>query len=327
MMHSVLFRMMGIAIAAALFTSAQAQKDPTKSYPDKPIHVIVGYGAGGSNDLVARVLGAKLAEGFGQPVIVENKTGAAGMIGVEYVTKAKPDGYTLLFAASSMFTTNPLFFEKVPYTSNDIAPVSAVINFPFVVMVSAALPIYSIKDLVEHLKAKPESANGSGAAGNHQLAFELFKKQTGTRAQYIRYRATTESINAVVAGEVLMTIADAGGASAALRSGKVRGLAVTSSNRLATYPDIPTVIELGYPELEMSAWQGLAAPAGTPMPIVKKLQEEVNRIVKTTEFKERMNALELNPVQSTSEQFAALITSDVARWRAVAKASNIKPTN
>ncbi len=318
---------LSLLTAAVLCTSARAQEDPAKSYPNKPIRVIVGYAAGGANDLVARVFGPKLAEGLGQPVIVENKTGAAGMISVEYVTRAKPDGYTLLFAASSMFTSNPVMFKKVPYTLSDVVPISTVVTFPFFVMVSASQPIQSIKELVGHLKAKPEGANASGAAGIHQLGFELFKSQTGTRGQYIPYKSTTQSINAVIASEVLMTIADAGAASGALRGGRVRGLAVTSPTRLASYPDVPTVAELGFPGLEMGSWMGLVAPAGTPMPIVKKLQEEVNRIIKMPEFRERMSVLQVNPEGNTSEQFTAMVSSDLARWRAVAKASNIQPTD
>ena len=327
MIRLALLLLSSLVTAAVLSTSAQAQEDPAKSYPNKLIRVIVGYAAGGANDLVARVFSPKLAEGLGQPVIVENRTGAAGMISVESVAKARPDGYTLLFAASSMFTSNPVMFKKVPYTLSDVVPISTVVTFPFFVMVSSSLPIQSIKELVEHLKAKPGGANASGAAGIHQLGFELFKSQTGTRGEYIPYKSTTQSINAVMAGEVLMTVADAGAASGALRSGRVRALAVTAPKRLASNPDIPTVAELGFPELEMGSWMGLVAPAGTPMPIVKKLQEEVNRIVKTPVFRERMIALEVKPEGNTSEQFAAMITSELARWRAVAKASNIEPAN
>ncbi len=327
MNHSALFRIVGLLTAAVLFSSAQAQKDPAKSYPDKPIHVIVGYAAGGGNDLVARIISQKLAEELGQPVIVENKTGAAGMISVEYVTKAKPDGYTLLFAASSMFTTNPVMFKKVPYTLSDVVPISTVVTYPFVLVVSASQPIQSVKELVEYLKANPQRANFSGAAGIYQLAFELFKSRTGTRGEYIPYKGSNECVNAVMAGEVLMTVAYGESLSGTLKGGKVRGLAVTSRERLASYPDISTVAEAGFPEFEMGSWMGLLAPAGTPMPIVRKVQEEVNRIVKTKVFKERMNALDFNPEGNTSEQFAAMITSELARWRAVAKATNIEPAN
>lgn len=322
------FKHLGVlSVLCAVGVMAAAPVWAQQDYPNKPIRLIVGYAAGGANDLVARVFGAILAEGLGQPVIVENKTGAAGMIGVEHVTKARPDGYTLLFAASSMFTSNPVMFKKVPYTLSDVVPISTVVTYPFFIMVNASSPVQSIKELIEHLKAKPEGVNASGAAGIHQLAFELFKNQTGTRGEYIPYKSTTQSINAVIAGDALMTIADAGAALGALKGGKVRALAVTSRERLASFPNTPTVAEAGFPGLEIGSWMGLIAPAGTPMPIVRKLQEEVNRIATTILFKERMSALEVNPEGNTSEQFAAMITSDLARWRAVAKASNIEPAN
>lgn len=318
---------LSLVAAAVLSTSVSAQDDPAKSYPDKMIRLIVGYAAGGANDLVARVFGPKLAEGLGQPVIVENRVGAAGMISVDHVAKSRPDGYTLLFAASSMFTSNPVMFKKVPYTLSDVVPISTVVTFPFFVMVSATTPIQSVKELIEHLKAKPGGANASGAAGIHQLGFELFKNQTGTRGEYIPYKSTTQSISAVMAGEVLMTVADAGAASGALRSGKVRALAVTSPARLASYPGIPTVAELGYPELEMGSWMGLVAPAGTPAAIIRKLQDEINRIIKLPDFRERMSVLQVSPDGNTSEQFTAMIATDLARWRAVAKAANIVATD
>ena len=221
--YSALLRIVGMVTSVVVFGSAQAQENPAKNYPDKPIHVILGYAAGGANDLVARVFGSKLNEALGQPVLVESKTGAAGMIAVNYVAKTKPDGYTLLFAASSMFTTNPVMFRNVGYSLSDFTPISTVVTFPFLLIVSASQPIQSLKELVERLKAKPEGANASGAAGVHQLAFELFKSQTGTSGEYIPYRSTTESLNAVASDDVLMTIADAAAASVMLRSGRVRG--------------------------------------------------------------------------------------------------------
>jgi len=159
------------------------------------------------------------------------------------------------------------------------------------------------------------------------MAFELFKSQTGTTGEYVPYKGTNRSVAAVMAGDVLMTIADAGGVASQLKGGQVRGLAVTSRERAVTFPSIPTVAEAGYPGLQMGSWMGLLAPAGTPMPIVRKLQAEVNRIVKTADFKQRMNALEVTPEGSTSEEFGSFMTSELARWLAVAKAANIQPTD
>ena len=327
MNHPLLFRIAGLLIAIVSFGLAQAQENPAKSFPDKPVRVIVGYAAGGGNDIVARIISQKLAEGLGQPVVVENKPGAAGGIAAAYVAKANSDGYTLLFAPSSMFTTNPVMFKKLPYSLSDFVPVSTAVTYPLILIVGESQSPQSTKDLVQYLKTNPNKANFAGAAGLFQLAFELFKSQTGTAGEYITYKGTNQSVAAVMTGEVLMTMADAGPVSGALKGGKVRGLAVTSRERLASYPNIPTVAEAGFPGLEMGSWMGLLAPAGTPMPIVRKLQQEVNRIVKTTAFKERMNALEVNPEGNTSEQFAAMITSDLARWRVVAKASQIEPAD
>lgn len=327
MNHSALLRIAVMVTATVLFSSARAQGDSAKNYPDKPIHVIVGYAAGGANDLVARIISKRLSERLGQPVVVENKTGASGTIAARYVANADRDGYTLLFAPSSMFTTNPVMFREVGYALSDFKPISTAVTYPFFLVVSASQPIDSVKQLVAYIKANPKKANFSGAAGVFQLSYELFKSQTGTSGEYIMYRGTNQSVTAVMSGEVLMTIADGGPVSAALKSGKVRALAVTSRERLADYPDIPTMAEAGYPGLEIGSWMGLLAPAGTPTPIVTKLQEEVNQIVETPDFKARMNAIEVKPDADTSEQFAGMITSDLSRWRAVAKASNIQPAN
>ena len=229
MNRTALFRIAGLLTAAVLCISALAQEDPAKSYPDKPIHLIVGFAAGGGNDLVARVISQRMAEGLGQPVIVENRAGASGSISAEYVAKASRDGYTLLFAPSSMFTTNPVVFRKLAYSLSDFVPISTAVSYPLVMVVGASQPIQSVKELVAYLKANPQRANFSGASGLFQLAFELFKSRTGTSGEYITYKGTNQSVQAVMAGEVLMTMADAGPVAGALKGRKVRGLAVTSS--------------------------------------------------------------------------------------------------
>lgn len=312
-------------MGAALATTVHAQGDPARSYPSRPVQLIVGYAAGGANDTVARVMAPKLAEALGQPVVVENRTGAAGMIGVQHVAKSNPDGHTLLFAASSMFTTNPVMFKEVPYSLKDFAPISTAVTFPFFVVVNDSRSLQSIKDLVGYMRANPNRANNSGAAGVHQLAFELFKSQTGAPGEFVGYKGTNEAVAAVMSGDVLMTIADAGGVVPQLKGGKVRALAVTTPKRSEGFPDVPSVAELGYPKMEMSSWMGLLAPAGTPTPIVTKLQEEVARIVGSAYFRERMSTLYVDPESSTPQQFAGLITQGLAQWQAVAKASNIKP--
>ena len=320
-------RFASVMVAAISSVHAHAQAKSGDDYPQQPVRLIVGYAAGGANDVVARIVGQKLSERLGQPVIVENKTGAGGMIGAEYVSKAKPDGHTLLFAASSMFTTNPVMYKKVPYAASNFAPISMVVNFPFFVLVGAQHPVTTVQELREYWKAKPEIANCSGAAGVHQLGFALFKSKTGNTGELISYRGTNEAISAVIAGTVLMTIADGAPVASAISGGRVRALAVTATKRLAAYPNIPTIAEAGLPDMEMQSWFGLLAPAGTPAAVVKRLQQEVHQLVNTKEFEQQVSTLNVIPQDNTPDQFASMIASDLARWRAVAKAGGIEPGN
>ncbi len=310
-----------IVMAGALAGAACAQ-----AYPDKPVHVAVGFAAGGGTDVLARLVCQRISDALGQPFLVENRLGNSGMISAEYVAKAKPDGYTLLFAPSAIFTTNPVIYAKVPYApTKDFVPISQAVTYPFFMLSNASQPINSMKELIDFAKAHPDKANYSGSAGIFQLALELLKSRTGTRIQYIPYKGTNEAINAVMAGDVLMTMADTGPASGPLKGGRVRALAVTAPRRLASFPDVPTMEEAGIPDMVVQSWAGLFAPAGTATAIVRKLQEEVARVVKLPDVRERMAALQVEPEGNTSEQFARLITADLARWREVARVGNIKP--
>ena len=316
-------------VLALVFTaSAHAQLGPGRAYPDRSVHVIVGFAAGGGTDVIARLVGQKLSESLGQSFLVENKLGASGIIATEFVAKSRPDGYTLLMSPSAPFTTNPIMYAKLPYSPvGDFTPISAVVTFPWFLVANASAPVQSMKELVEYVKANPGKANYAGSASAFQLALELFKLRTGTRVEYIAYKGTNESINAVMAGDVLMSFADAGPVSGPLRSGRVRGIAVTSPTRSPAYPDLPTVAEAGFPEMEIQSWMGLFAPAGTPIQIVRRIQNEVSRIVRLPDVGERMSGLQVEPAGNTSEEFARAIAADIDRWRAVAKAGNIKPTN
>lgn len=318
----------GLAISAVLATSAQAQVDPAQRYPAKPIRVIVGFTAGGGTDVLARMVGQKVSDALGQPVVVENRTGASGIIAAEYVAKSSSDGYTLLMSPSTVFTINPIMFSKLPYSPvRDFVPISKAVTFPFVLVVNPSLPIGSIKELVDYIKANPGKANYGGPSGLFQLALELFKLRTGTKVEYIPYKGSNETVSAVMAGDVLMALVDTGPVSGPLKGGKVRGIAVTSAQRMPLFPDIPTMFEAGLQGMVIEGWMGLFAPAGTPMPIVMKLQDEVVRVVKLPDVRERMNALQLAPSGSTSVEFGRSIASDLERWSAIAKSANIKPTN
>jgi tripartite-type tricarboxylate transporter receptor subunit TctC len=319
---------LALAFLALSTGCAWAQTDVARNYPSKAVRLVVGFAAGGGTDIVARLMGQKLSEAYGQPVVIENKPGTSGILGTEFVARAQPDGYTLLLSPSGVFVINPAMYSKLPYSpTRDFVPVSMVANFPLILVVNASQPIRSVKELVEQLKARPQSANYSASASAFQLATELFKIRTGTQMEYIPYKGTNESVNAVVSGDVLLTFADAGPATGAIKSGKARGLAVTAPARLAAFPDIPTMAEAGFTDMDIQLWMGIFAPAGTPPAIVAKLQDELARIVKLQEIRERLAGLSVNPVGSTSEELARTIANEIATWSAVAKASNVKPNN
>ena len=323
--HRLFARLAGIALVSLVALSARAQEDPARNFPGKPIRIIVGYAAGGGNDIVLRLIAPKLAEGLGQPVIVENKPGAQSIVAAEYVAKAAPDGYTLLMGASGPIAINPAIYSKLSYSPlRDFVPISMIGSFPLILVVNAALPIHSVRELVAYAKANPDKANYGASAAPFQLASELLNLRTGAKFAYIPYKGSNESINAVMSGQVTMTIADPPPATGPLMGGRVRGLAVTSATRHPAWPDLPTMAEAGIPDIEIVLWSGLLAPAGTPAAIVRKLQDEVARVVRLAEIRERLAGMAIDPVGNTSEEFARIIAADIAKWTAVAKAANIK---
>ena len=323
--HRLFARLAGIALASLVAAAACAQDDPARNFPSRPVRIIVGYAAGGGNDIVMRIIAPKMAEGLGQPVVVENKPGAQAIVAAEYVAKAAPDGYTLLMGASGPIAMNPATYSKLPYSPlRDFAPISMIGSFPLIMVVNSGLPIRSVKELVAYAKANPDKANYGASAAPFQLASELLNLRTGARFAYIPYKGSNESINAVMSGQVTMTIADPPPATGPLAGGRVRGLAITAAMRHPAWPDLPTMAEAGIPDIEIVLWSGLLAPAGTPAAIVRKLQDEVARVVRLADIRERLAGLAIDPVGNTSEEFARIIAADIAKWTAVAKAANIK---
>jgi len=305
----------------AYLPSAQAQEN----FPSKPIHIVVGYAAGGGNDIIVRVVAPKMSEGLGQPIIVENKPGAQGIISCEYVARAAPDGYTLLMGPSGPMTMNPAIYSKLPYSPlRDFAPISMIGDFPLILVVSASLPVGSVKELIAYAKARPGELNYAASAAPFQLAAELFNQKTGTRFAHIPYKSSGDSVGALMSGQVTMTIMDPAPAIGPLKSGKVRGLAVTSAARDPTMPDLPTFAEAGVPDIEIRLFTGFHAPAATPPAIVRRLQRELARVVKLPEIRERLDQMAIVPSGNTPEEFRAIIARDIAKWTAVAKTANIK---
>jgi tripartite-type tricarboxylate transporter receptor subunit TctC len=306
----------------ALAAPALAQEDPSK-YPSRPIHIIVGFAAGGGNDIIARVFGQKLSESLGQPVIVENKPGGGAIVATEYVAKSQPDGYTLLMSASGI-SINPAVYVKLPYDAiNDFVAVSELGSFPLIMIVNGASPIKSAAELVTYAKANPDKMNYASSSASFQLVTELFKQKTGAPMQVIPYKSANESVLAVVSGQVTTTIADAGPVLPQVNSGTVRALAVAAPKRMEELPDVPTLQEAGI-DVDAVLWSGIFVAKGTPPAIVKKLESEFMRIATLPDVKARLKPLGIDTVGNSSEAFAKILADDIARWGAVAKAANIR---
>lgn len=304
---------------------AVASGAPGQGYPNKPIRIVVGYVAGGGNDIIVRVLVPKLSEALGQPVIVDNRPGAQSIIAAEMVAKATPDGYTLLMGPSGPMTMNPAIYSRLPYSPlRDFAPITMIGSFPLILVVSPSLPVRSVKELVEYARASPDKSNYGASAAAFQLTTELFNQKTGTRFLHIPYKGVNESINAVIAGQVTMTIADPAVAVGQLKAGRVRGLAVTSGARHPVWPELPTLAEAGVPGIEVILWTGFHAPARAPTAAVRKFRDEVVRVIGLPEIRERLAAMAVDPSGNTPEEYRRIIAADIAKWTAVAKAANIK---
>jgi tripartite-type tricarboxylate transporter receptor subunit TctC len=309
-----------IALLCGLSGAAQAQ-----DYPSKPIRIIVGYAAGGGNDIIVRVMQPEMQRGLGQPVIIENKPGAQSIIAAESVARSAADGYTLLMGPSGPMTINPATYSKLPYDAQrDFAPISMICEFPLLVTVDAKLPIRSVKELIAFAKANPGKANYASSAGIFQITTEMFNQRTGSRFVMIPYKSSGESVQALISGNVALTIVDPPPATGPLKAGTIRALAVTSGKRHPSWPDLPTMAEAGVPDMEVPVWTAFFAPAKTPPAIVARLQKEIARVVQTVEVRERFAQMGLDPVGGSSQELGSRVRRDIEKWSAVARAANIR---
>jgi len=321
-------RICALLAAAVLLPAAHAAyaQSEARSYPAKTVHVVVGNVAGSGNDLIARLYCQRLSDGLGQPFVVENRPSSGSLIAGEFVARAPADGYTLLFATSGLMVNAPVMYAKLSFSSEgDFAAISMASKFPVVLIANAALPIASVKELVAYARANPQKANYGAAGAALQLAGALFKARTETPIEHIPYKGGSQVVNAVAAGDVMMALADAGSVTGPLRSGKVRALAVASPRRSPLLPEVPTLAEAGVRDAEIELWNGLFAPAGTPPAIIHRLQDEMMRIARLPDTRERLVALAAEPVGSTAEELARTVSTELAKWISVARAANIKP--
>jgi tripartite-type tricarboxylate transporter receptor subunit TctC len=312
---------------AALLLSGAAFALPLASaaadYPSRPITIIVGYSAGGGVDTIARIVAEKLPALLGQPVIVENRPGVGAIVGATFASKAKPDGYTLFMGAPGPIVFNHALESKLPYGPQAFAPISFVSISSLVLLVNAGSPVTSLHELVAYSKKNPEKSNYAASSASFQLITELFNRRTGAEFTHIPYKGANDAVTAVMAGDVTMALADAGPASVGLQGGRVRALAVTSAERLKAYPNVPTLGELGV-DLKVSIWIGLLAPAGTPPEIIKRLHDEVVKVVDMPDVKKRITDMSSIPTTNTPEEFSRFIATEIPLWRQVAQDNNIK---
>jgi tripartite-type tricarboxylate transporter receptor subunit TctC len=311
-----------LAAGAALpLASARAQLN----WPARPLRLVVGYSPGGGNDLIARIIAARLHDKLGQPVVVDNKPGAQGIVAAEIVAKAPPDGYTLLVAPSGPMTINPAVYSKLPYDPvRDFAPISLLAEFPLLLVVGADQPPKTIQELVEYGRANPKLANYASSAAPFQLASELFNQRTNSAFQHIPFRGSGEAVQAVVSGQVLMAIADSGPMAGPLKADRLRALAITTAKRPPAFPDVPTFAEQGISDMTFELWTGIVAPNGTPTDIVERLQDVIEDTVEMPAVRGALEAINVDPRSTSTQEFREIIARDTARWKAVAANANIK---
>jgi len=314
-----------LPVAMAITAAGLSLPTAAQTFPNKSIRLVVPWPAGGVTDVVARIVGERLSQGLGQSVIVDNKAGATGFIGTEFVARATPDGYTLLLITASTHAISPNLFKKVPYDPiKDFDTISQVTTAPTILVTYAAFPANSVAELVKIAKAKPGTLNyasfGNGSSAH--LAAELFKQATGTEFVHIPYKGAAPAIADLMGGQVTIFFDSIPSALPHVRSGKLKGLAVTGRTRTAAAPDIPTVAET-YPGFEVTVWQGFGAPAGTPRAVINRLNAELVKVMAMPDVKERLVNLGADPLSTTPQEFAAHIAREKDKWAGVVKTSGI----
>jgi tripartite-type tricarboxylate transporter receptor subunit TctC len=322
-MKNLLFALLACAAGTV---SAQSAKPAAGEFPQRVVRWVVPFAAGASNDIVARLVGQKLADRWGQQVVIDNRGGAGGIIGGEIVARATPDGYTMLMANPSSNAINFAMRAKSPFAATDFDPVVLLGWSPIMIVTPASLPAANVKELVALAKAKPGqlSAGSSGPGGSSHLALELFKLRTGTDIVHVPYKGAAPVFTDMLGGQIQMMFTTSASAQSLIAAGKLKTLGVAGSKRLAIFPDVPSTAEQGLSRFDVPIWFGIAVPARTPQAIVSKINQDANAVLKLPEVRERFAQLGLEAQGGTPAQFGAFIQEDIARWTEVVKTGNIK---
>ena len=310
----------------AMSGAVQAQ-DAAAAYPDRPVKVIVPFPPGGATDIVGREISDRLARALGQPFVVENRSGASGNIGMEAAARSAPDGYTLVVGAPQTLTINPQLFRSNPFNpQKELDPIVVVATVPNVLIINPKLPVSSVKELIAYAKARPGKVNygSSSIGGTPHLSSELFKSMTGTDIMHIPYRGSSPALTDLMGGQIDMMFDNLPASLPHIRSGRVKALAVTTKQRSDAAPELPTMDEAGVPGFESQGWFSLLAPAGTPPAILEKINAEVNKILATDSFKERLANVGAQPLGGSIADFRQLLDTETQRWSKVIKFADIK---
>ena len=316
-----------LAATLAVLLSTFAAPAVAQNYPAKPVRIIVMYGPGSTIDIMARLIAPKLTEALGQPVIVENRAGAGGAIGMDMAAKAAPDGHTLTIGATGPSVTNPLLYPKTPFDPlRDFAYISLIATGPAVIAVHPSIPANSVKDLVALAKARPGQLNYGtpGVGTSPHLAGELFKLVTATNIVHVPYKGNAEAITDLLGGQISIVFTGVPPVIPLTQSGKVKLLATTGDKRITNIPQLPTIAEAGFPGAAMGIWYGLVAPAATPKDILARLHKEITRTQSLPDIRERFTQLGTEATTSTPDAFTTLVREELTKWGKVIKAANIK---
>jgi len=311
--------------AASLCGFPLALHAQAQAYPNKPVRIVAPFPAGGSADVIPRIIGEKLSLKWGQPVIVENRAGAAGNIGAEYVFKAEPDGYTLLSSPPPPLIINPNLYRNLPFDPTQFVPVGIMVAIPNVVLVNPKVPANSIRELIAYAKANPDKLNyaSQGSGTTSHLTGEMFKSIAGVRLTHIPYKGSAPALTDLLAGQVEIMFDNLGVSRQHVVSGKLKLLAVCGERRVTSLPDVPALAEI-LPGFEAVAWFGIVAPPKTPMPIAEKISAAVAEVLKLPDVRKRLADLSAEPIGNTPAEMAAFMTKDAERWRDVIRSAGVK---
>jgi tripartite-type tricarboxylate transporter receptor subunit TctC len=310
------------SMASATLLTLTAALSHGQTFPTKPLRIVVPQTPGGASDTLARIIGQKLSEKWGQPVVVDNRSGAGGNIGMDLVAKAPADGYTLLMSYAGSHAINVSIYKKLPFDPEaDFSAVATLANVPFVVAANAALPVSNLKELAAYAAKHPVAFGSAGNGSVNHLLGEMFGAASQVKMLHVPYKGAAPALTDLIAGQIQLVFTSLPSIAQYIRAGTVKGLAVTSAKRAPTFKDMPTIAESGYPGFVINPWFGLFAPKGTPPAVVRQINADIKKILEDKDTLDRFALLGAEPYETTPEEFTALLHADIQKWAAVVKSS------